>query len=57
LNSEEKQAIKRIYEDYQDIFHLEGEPLTSTATMTHEINTRADTGEREIVFQKNIKRK
>jgi len=50
LNSEEKQAIKRICEDYQDIFHLEGEPLTNTATVTHEINTRADcTGERETI--------
>jgi len=29
--------------DYQDIFHLEGEPLTSIATVAHEINTRADT--------------
>jgi len=43
LNSEEKQAIRRICEDYQDTFHLEGEPLTSTATVAHEINTRADT--------------
>jgi len=43
LNSEEKQAIRRICEDYQDIFHLEGESLTSTATVAHEINTRADT--------------
>jgi len=43
LNSEEKRAIKGICEDYQDIFHLEGEPLTNTATVAHEINTRADT--------------
>jgi len=39
---EEKQVIKRICEDYQDIFQLEGEPLISTATVAHEINTRAD---------------
>jgi len=43
LNLEEKQAIKRICEDYQDIFYLEGKSLTSTANVTHEINIRADT--------------
>jgi len=45
LNSEKKQAIKRICEDYQDTFHLEGEVLTSTATMEsdHEKNICADT--------------
>jgi len=50
LNSEEKQAIKRICEDYQNVFHLEAEPLTNTATVAHEINTRADTApERETI--------
>jgi len=29
------------------VFHLEGEPLTSTATVAHEINTRA--GEHETI--------
>jgi len=49
LNSEEKQAIKRIYEDYQDIFHLEEEPLTSTTTVAHEYTHQHCTGERETI--------
>jgi len=28
LNTKKRQAIKRICEDYQDIFHLEGNSLT-----------------------------
>jgi len=43
LNAEEKQAIMRVCTDYSDIFHLEEEPLTCTATVEHEITTRADT--------------
>ena len=43
LNAEEKQSLQYICEEYGDLFHLEGEPLTSTAAVKHEINTRADT--------------
>jgi len=42
LNSEEKLAIQRICEEYQDVFYYEGEPLTCTSTVAHEINTRTD---------------
>jgi len=42
LNNEEKQAIQRLYEKYQDVFYCEGESLTCTSTVAHEINTRAD---------------
>jgi len=42
LNSEEKQAIQRICEEYQDVFYDEGESLTCIPTVAHEINTRAD---------------
>ncbi|KAL6420796.1 hypothetical protein ACFW04_013771 [Cataglyphis niger] len=43
LNIEEKQAFLRICEDFCDIFHVDGEPLTCAATVEHEINTRAIT--------------
>ncbi|XP_025266084.1 uncharacterized protein LOC112638471 [Camponotus floridanus] len=42
LNEEERTLVK-ICEEYNDIFHLEGKPLTCTATVEHEISTRADT--------------
>ncbi|KMQ90282.1 enzymatic polyprotein endonuclease reverse [Lasius niger] len=35
--------MQRICEEYSDIFHLSGEPLSCTATIEHEISTRADT--------------
>ena len=39
---EERQAIHRICEEYCDLFLLNGEPLSCTATVEHEITTRAD---------------
>ncbi|XP_036142872.1 uncharacterized protein LOC118645594 [Monomorium pharaonis] len=42
LNPEERKALNRICNEYQDIFHLNGEPLTCTSTVKHEISTRAD---------------
>ncbi|KAL6446821.1 hypothetical protein ACFW04_001329 [Cataglyphis niger] len=38
-----KQALLQICENFCDIFHVDGEPLTCTATVEHEINTRTDT--------------
>lgn len=34
-----------ICEEYQDIFHLEGKPLTCTTAVKHKISTRTDTGQ------------
>ncbi|KAM0729433.1 Retrovirus-related Pol polyprotein from transposon 297 [Formica fusca] len=42
LNKEELKAIKEICENYSDIFHIEGEPLTCTNTIAHKIATQAD---------------
>ncbi|KAG5314429.1 POL4 protein, partial [Pseudoatta argentina] len=42
LNKEEKKTIEQICEDFNDIFHLEGDILTHTITVAHEINTRTD---------------
>jgi transposase InsO family protein len=37
LNQEERQQVVRTCAAYQDIFHLPGEPLTSTTAVKHEI--------------------
>jgi hypothetical protein len=39
LNSEERQQVEKLCATYQDIFHLPGEILTSTAAVRHEIRT------------------
>lgn len=41
LNSEEKESIQDICDLYSDIFYLEGDRLTSTDAVYHEINTPA----------------
>jgi len=43
LNDEERKTILKICEDYNDVFHLDGEILTSTSAAQHEIMTRSDT--------------
>ena len=42
LNKEKKKTIKQICKDFNDIFHLEGDLLTHTTAVAHEINTRID---------------
>lgn len=42
LNEEERKAIKGICEEYSDVFHNEGEALTYTNTIAHQIATQAD---------------
>lgn len=42
LNDEERKMVLQICEEYSDAFHLKGEPLAATATVKHEIVTRAD---------------
>jgi len=39
LNQEERESLIHICEQYSDIFHLEGDKLTCTDTVYHEINT------------------
>jgi hypothetical protein len=39
LNKEDGQQVEKMCAAYQDIFHLPGEILTSTATVGHEIRT------------------
>ncbi|KAL6265787.1 hypothetical protein P5V15_002600 [Pogonomyrmex californicus] len=41
LNIEEKEMLKQICNDYCDIFHLEGDSLSHTTAVQHEIITRA----------------
>lgn len=41
LNTEEKESIQDICDLYSDIFYLEGDRLTSTDAVYHEINTPA----------------
>lgn len=38
LNPEEKESIVKLCRDYHDIFHLEGDHLTHTTLMKHEIH-------------------
>ncbi|KMQ86433.1 hypothetical protein RF55_14577 [Lasius niger] len=44
LNAEEKKAIIEICKDFSfnDVLHLDGEPLTFTDTVVHQIATQAD---------------
>lgn len=42
LNKEEKESIYNICFEYSDIFHLEGDKLTSTPSIVHEIKTPTD---------------
>ncbi|KAL4127326.1 hypothetical protein QTP88_011501 [Uroleucon formosanum] len=39
LNSEERDSIERVCIDFMDIFHLEGDKLTHTTSIEHEIKT------------------
>ncbi|KAL4088776.1 hypothetical protein QTP88_023860 [Uroleucon formosanum] len=43
LNTEERESLISTCEQYSDIFHLEGEPLTCTDAVFHEVNTPATT--------------
>lgn len=43
MNEEEKQAIFSVCEQYSDIFHLEGDKLTYTDAITHEIKVKENT--------------
>lgn len=42
LNAEEKQEIKKICEDFSDIFYLEGDDLTYTNIMEHQTRINKD---------------
>ncbi|XP_070169655.1 uncharacterized protein [Polyergus mexicanus] len=42
LNKEEKKTIMEICQDFSDVMHIEGEPLTCTDTVAHKIATQAD---------------
>ncbi|KYN27439.1 hypothetical protein ALC57_03148 [Trachymyrmex cornetzi] len=42
LNQEEKKTIEQLCKDFCDIFHLDGDVLTHTAAVEHEINPRID---------------
>jgi len=43
LNSEERASLLRICKKYQDIFHFEGEPLSFTTAIQHDIKIPEDT--------------
>jgi len=40
LNAEEKRALSSICEEFSDIFYLEGDRLSHTTKIEHEINTK-----------------
>ncbi|KMQ83882.1 hypothetical protein RF55_18871 [Lasius niger] len=42
LNAEERKVIIEICKDFSDVLHLDGEPLTCTDTVAHQIATQAD---------------
>ncbi|KAL6423096.1 hypothetical protein ACFW04_010527 [Cataglyphis niger] len=42
INTTDREALLRICKNFCDIFHVDGESLTCTATVEHEINTRTD---------------
>ena len=42
LNIEEKKILLTIYEEYSDVFYLEGDQLPCTPKVEHKINTRID---------------
>jgi hypothetical protein len=39
LNNEERRSVTKICEDYNDIFHLPGDRLTTTTAVEHVIPT------------------
>lgn len=39
MNNEEKESIERLCSEYSDIFFLEGDTLSCTETIQHEIKT------------------
>jgi len=43
LNEEERKQIEKTCLDYQDVFHLPGEVLSSTTTFKHEIRLQPGT--------------
>uniref|UniRef100_A0A2S2NNZ3 RNA-directed DNA polymerase n=1 Tax=Schizaphis graminum TaxID=13262 RepID=A0A2S2NNZ3_SCHGA len=43
LNIEERESLVSTCEQYSDIFHLEGDPLTCTDAVFHEVNTPGTT--------------
>lgn len=43
LNTEERESLISTCEQYSDIFHLEGDPLTCTDAVFHEVNTPGTT--------------
>lgn len=42
LNKEERKTLLELCREYNDVFHLEGETLTHTTKIEHEITTRID---------------
>ena len=42
LNKEERKTIIELCKEYSDVFYIEGEPLTCTNTVTHQIATQAN---------------
>ncbi|KYQ47746.1 hypothetical protein ALC60_13222 [Trachymyrmex zeteki] len=60
LNQEEKEILLHVCDEYNDMFHLEGESLTCTSVLSHEITTRADSATvnvRPYAFPRSIKKK
>ncbi|KAL4132497.1 hypothetical protein QTP88_009636 [Uroleucon formosanum] len=49
MNNEEKESIERLCSEYSDIFFLEGDTLSCTETIQHEIKT---SGTSQPVFQR-----
>jgi len=43
LNTEERKTLEQICQEYADVFHLGGEPLTCTKVVNHRITTRTNT--------------
>lgn len=43
LNQEEEQSLRKLCSEFNDIFHLEGDILTATKTVHHEIRTTSQT--------------
>ena len=42
LNAEERKAVEQICDDFCDVFYLDGDKLSATTAIEHEINTRPD---------------
>jgi len=49
INNEEKESIERLCSEYSDIFFLEGDTLSCTETIQHEIKT---SGTNQPIFQR-----